>query len=98
MERESQLEVIQAHIDFFNEIGGVPKTIFYDNLKTVVDKPGKIINENFLKFASFFNFTPNACNPYSPNEKGPDEETVGMLSPALVRKIILTLWMMQINT
>jgi len=78
-ERESQLEVIQAHIDFFNEIGGVPKTIFYDNLKTVVDKPGKIINENFLKFASFFNFTPNACNPYSPNEKGTDEETVGMV-------------------
>ena len=52
---------------------------FTINPTTVVDKPGKIINENFLKFASFFNFTLNACNPYSPNEKGTDEETVGMV-------------------
>ncbi len=77
-EQETQLEVIQSHIDFFNEIGGVPKTIFYDNLKAVVDRPKKV-NENFLKFASFFGFAPNICNPHAPNEKGTDEETVGMV-------------------
>ncbi|TYB91329.1 MAG: transposase, partial [Kosmotoga sp.] len=34
-ERESFLEVIQAHIDFFNEIDGVPPQIYYDNMKVV---------------------------------------------------------------
>jgi len=79
-ERETLLEVIQGHIEFFKKIGGIPKTIFYDNLKVVVDDPkSKEINEHFLQFSSFFNFTPIPCNPASPNEKGTDEETVGFV-------------------
>ena len=79
-EKETLLEVIEGHIQFFKQIGGVPKTIFYDNLKVVVDDSSeKRINEHFLQFSSFFNFTPIPCNPSSPNEKGTDEETVGFV-------------------
>jgi transposase len=79
-EKETLLEVIEGHIQFFRQIGGVPKTIFYDNLKVVVDdSKEKRINEHFLQFSSFFNFTPVPCNPSSPNEKGTDEETVGFV-------------------
>ena len=79
-ENETNLEVVQSHVDFFNEIGGVPESIFYDNLKVVVDDPKtKKINERFLEFASFYGFTPIACNPSSPNEKGTDEESVGFV-------------------
>jgi len=70
-ENETNLEVVQSHVDFFNEIGGVPESVFYDNLKVVVDDPKtKKINERFLEFASFYGFTPIPCNPSSPNEKG----------------------------
>ncbi|MFW6121255.1 MAG: IS21 family transposase, partial [Petrotogales bacterium] len=74
-ERESFLEVIQAHIDFFNEIDGVPPQIYYDNMKVVKDR--KSLNKNFVKFSTFYGFTPKVCNPYSPQEKGTDEESVG---------------------
>jgi transposase len=74
-ERESSLEVIQAHIDFFNRIGGVPPQIYYDNMKVVKDR--KNLNKNFVKFATFYGFSPKVCNPYSPQEKGTDEESVG---------------------
>jgi len=74
-ERESSLEVVQAHIDFFNQIGGVPPQIYYDNMKVVKDR--KNLNKNFVKFATFYGFSPKVCNPYSPQEKGTDEESVG---------------------
>jgi transposase len=79
-EKETSLELVQSHIDFFNEIGGVPTDLFYDNLKIVVDDfRTKKINERFLEFTSFYGFTPMTCNPVSPNEKGTDEETVGFV-------------------
>jgi len=76
-ERESAQEVMQAHMDFFEEIGGVPQEIFYDNMKVVKDR--KSLNKNFVKFATFYGFTPKLCNPYSPQEKGTDEESVGFV-------------------
>jgi transposase len=79
-EKETNLEVVQSHIDFFNEIGGVPESVFYDNLKVVVDNPKtKKINKRFLEFSSFYEFIPIPCNPKSPNEKGTTEETVGFV-------------------
>jgi transposase len=33
----TRLEVIQAHIEFFHEIGSVPETIFYDRMAVLYD-------------------------------------------------------------
>lgn len=73
------LEVVQTHIDFFNEIGAVPETIFYDRLGVVYNSRLKRLNDNFLRFAVHYGFTPHVCNAASPQEKGTDEETVGYI-------------------
>src|SRR5699024_4281876 len=66
------------------QLGGVPKKIRIDNMKTAVIKPRnhreetKFTNE-FLKFANFYGFEPQACNPYSGHEKGNVENKVGYI-------------------
>jgi len=75
--RESFLEIIAAHIEFFKVIGGVPKTIFYDNMRAVIDPSTKEWNPRFLEFAVHYGFEPHACNVQSPHEKGTDEQSVG---------------------
>ena len=38
---ESFLEIIAAHIEFFKAIGGVPRAIFYDNIRALIDPATK---------------------------------------------------------
>lgn len=66
----------------FYQVGGVPRTIRIDNLKAAVIKPRSKTEETqftdeFLQFANFYGFTPQACNPYSGHEKGNVENKVG---------------------
>ena len=75
--RSTHLEVIQAHTEFFHEIGAVPETIFYDRMTVVYDSRKQQLNEKFLEFSMHFGFRPCVCNPSSPHEKGTDEESVG---------------------
>jgi transposase len=80
--RSTRLEVIQAHIEFFQEIGCVPETIFYDRMTVVYDSRKQQLNDKFLEFSMHFGFRPCVCNPASPNEKGTDEESVGYVRRA----------------
>jgi transposase len=75
--RSTHLEVIQAHIEFFHEIDAVPETIFYDRMAAVYDSQKLRLNDKFLEFSMHSGFRPCVCNPYSPHEKGTDEESVG---------------------
>lgn len=61
--------MIQAHIEFFHEIGSVPDAIFYDRM-AAYDSQLKQFNDKFLEFSMHFGFQPCVCNPASPNEKG----------------------------
>ena len=59
----------------FEYIGGVPREILFDNMKTVVDRQdtyfGKVsFNKKFKQFANDYGFTPVACKPYRPQTKG----------------------------
>ncbi len=64
-----------CHIKAFDYFGGIPKTILYDNLKSVVmqrDKYGKNrhgINDKFLDFSKGL-FIPKLCAPYRAQTKG----------------------------
>jgi transposase len=49
--RSTRLEVIQAHTEFFHEIGAVPETIFYDRMAVVYDSQKQKLNEKFLEFS-----------------------------------------------
>lgn len=77
--KESQQEVIDCHIQFFNEIKGVPEVIFYDNLLAVYDYHRKIFQDSFIRFAVQYGFSYDVCNVRSPHEKGTDEESVGYI-------------------
>jgi len=75
--RSTHLEIIQAHIEFFQETGAVPETIFYDRMAVVYDSKKQQLNEEFLNFSTCYDFCPCLCNPASPHEKGTDEESIG---------------------
>jgi len=66
----------QCHKNAFEYFGGIPKTILYDNLKSVIikrDKYGKSqhgFNDKFLDFAKSYKFVPKVCKPYRPETKG----------------------------
>ena len=71
-----------AHQEAFRYLGGVPRQLRYDNLKSVViSREGRAIqfNDNFLEFAGHCGFLPSACNPYSGHEKGKVERTIRYL-------------------
>lgn len=65
----------ECHIKAFEYFGGVPQTLLYDNLKSVViqrDKYGKNqhgFNNDFLEFAKE-NFIPKLCKVYRAQTKG----------------------------
>ncbi|AQQ55541.1 IS21 family transposase [Planococcus lenghuensis] len=66
----------------FSQLDGVPRTIRIDNLKAAVIKPRghheeTVFTDEFLRFASHYGFTPQACNPRAGNEKGNVENKVG---------------------
>lgn len=70
---------LACHINAFNFFGGIPKTILYDNLKSVVSaRYGKQIsfNARFLDFASYYGFNPKVCNIRQANEKGKVERAI----------------------
>jgi transposase len=80
---DQTLESFQrGHVEAFAALGGVPRTILYDNLKSVVlERAGDHIrfNEAMLFFAGHYHFAPKPCAPYRGNEKGKVERTIQYL-------------------
>ncbi|HDA1550239.1 TPA: IS21 family transposase [Staphylococcus aureus] len=61
--------------DAFEYTEGVPKEIWFDNIRTVVDRPRTqykkvVFNNLFYQFSKDANFEPIACRPYRPQTKG----------------------------
>ena len=60
--------VLRCHIAAFDAIGGAPRTILYDRMKTAVigeDADGLVIyNRALLDLARHYGFQPRACRPY----------------------------------
>lgn len=71
---KKQDTVINVIIQAINDIEGVPKEIWFDNMTTVVDaaKIGKHdrINNKIKQFAKDVGFTPIPCRPRRPKSKG----------------------------
>ncbi len=67
----------------FEEIGGVPPYILFDNLrpvvKKIVSKTKRDLTDAFLDFAQKYRFTYKFCNPGSGWEKGHTEGSVGYI-------------------
>lgn len=70
---------LQGHVEAFEALGGVPRTLLYDNLKSVVaERDGDLmrLNPRILELAGHYHFAPRACAPYRGNEKGKVERTI----------------------
>lgn len=72
---------LRCHVHAFHALGGIPRRILYDNLKSVVldrDPDGAIHwNPTFLDFAAYYGFAPAACRPYRAQTKGKVERGIG---------------------
>ena len=81
---------IDSLVSFFTEIGGVPQTMVFDNMKNVVRKfvykGEKEYTDNLLKLSNYYGFKIVTTNAYSGNEKGHVEN-----SGKIVRKELFTL-------
>jgi len=72
--------LIGCHERAFQFFNGVPDTILYDNMKTVVshihEKGENKWNGKFLAFSQHQSFSPIRCRPYAPRTKGKVESGV----------------------
>jgi transposase len=71
----NQKVLFSAMAHAFDDLGGVPKEIWFDNMKTVVDQSRTqysqvVFNQSFYYFSKDIGFQPIACRPYRPQTKG----------------------------
>ena len=70
---------LRCHVHAFDYLGGVPRQILHDNLKTaVVQRVGRVVqwNSRYLDFADYYGFSPHACQPYRAQTKGKVENGI----------------------
>jgi hypothetical protein len=73
---------LRGHVLAFDSLGGVPREILYDNLKSVVlERAGDHIrfHPRVLDLAGHYHFAPKPCAPYRGNEKGKVERQIQYL-------------------
>jgi transposase len=73
---------LRGHVEAFAALGGVPRIILYDNLKSVVlERVGDHIrfHPRVLELAGHYHFAPQPCAPYRGNEKGKVERMIQYL-------------------
>jgi transposase len=73
--------LLRRHEAAFEALGGIPREILYDWMKTVAlgtDERGEVKwQPQFLDFARYWGFVPRLCRPYRPQTKGKIEAGVG---------------------
>ena len=78
--RDDMVSFLDGHVWLLGQIGGVPKTLAYDNLKTAVTYVHtgrkRILTSRFLALRSHYLFESRFCNVASGNEKGHVENSV----------------------
>jgi len=70
---ETMEHFLDGHVRAFEAFGGIPQTIVYDNLKSVVlERHGKniLFNPVLMDFAGYYLFKPEPCRIKTPHLKG----------------------------
>lgn len=79
-QRDDMVSFLDAHVWLFEQLGGVPKRLAYDNLKTAVSHVytgrKRDLTSRFLALRSHYLFESRFCNVASGNEKGHVENSV----------------------
>lgn len=78
---QKQEAFLDAHEAAFHFLGGVPRRIAYDNLKTsvfrILEGHNRQEQETFKAFRSYYLFDSHYCNPGQAHEKGGVENDIG---------------------
>lgn len=79
-----QKTLFKSMIKGFKAFGGMPKEIWFDNMKTVVDRSKTqysqvVFNQSFYYFSKDMQFQPIACRPYRPQTKGKVESLARLM-------------------
>jgi len=78
---------LRGHVEAFAALGGIPRVLLYDNLKSVVlERFGEHIrfHPRLLELAGHYHFAPRPCTPGRANEKGKVERQIQYLRHAFV--------------
>ena len=77
--RQDTLAFMESHRDFFSEVGGVPRTMVYDNMRVAVKGfvGVKEPTPALLRMADYYGFSFLFCNARAGWEKGHVEKSVG---------------------
>lgn len=74
VEHQDLQTVLRCHIEAFAHLGGVPREILYDRMKTAVlgesEQRHVIYNAKLVALAQHYGFAPRACKPYRAKTKG----------------------------
>ena len=74
--------LMRGHVLAFEALGGAPRTILYDNMKSVVlEREGQHVrfHPRILDLAGHYHFAPRPCAPYRATEKGKVERAIQYL-------------------
>jgi transposase len=70
---------LRGHVRAFAELGGVPRVLLYDNLRSaVLDRRGDVVqfHPRLLELCAHYHFEPRPCRPARGNEKGRVERAI----------------------
>jgi transposase len=70
---------LRGHVNAFGALGGVPRTILYDNLRSaVLERRGDVIHfhPRLLELSAHYHFAARPCRPARGNEKGRVERAI----------------------
>jgi transposase len=79
---QSMESFLRGHVAAFEALGGAPRQLLYDNLKSaVLERYARVIRyqPRLLELAGHYHFSPQPCAPYRGNEKGKVERTIQYL-------------------
>ncbi len=66
--------VLRCHVAAFDALGGAPRELLYDRMKTAVirdgERDGIVYNRALIDLARHYGFHPKACQPYRAKTKG----------------------------
>ncbi len=80
--RQDMRSLFRGLEEAFHTFGGVPEELLFDQMKAVITKDLRllggqlVVNQEFLRFAAHWNFTPRACRPYRARTKGKVERPI----------------------
>lgn len=87
----------ECHLGAFEAMGGVPREVLYDNMRTVVVQrnaygAGKHrFHAGLWDLAGHYGFTPRLCRPYRARTKGKVERAVGYVRRSFFEPFVATL-------